>query len=69
MKQEEPELEVALSAQVLSFKQPKLIDESDVSIPAKYPDYVPFGFYKDLTNIINTGTLLKSIVVTVRLTV
>ena len=56
MKQEEPELEVALSAQVLSFKQPKLIDESDVSIPAKYPDYVPFGFYKDLTNIINTGT-------------
>ena len=53
---EEPEMEVALSAQVLSFKQPKLIDESDVSIPAKYPDYVPFGFYRDLTNIINTGS-------------
>jgi MoxR-like ATPase len=53
---EEPEMEVALAAQVLSFKQPKLIDESDVSIPAKYPDYVPFGFYRDLTNIINTGS-------------
>jgi len=51
----EPENEMALSAQVLAFKQPKLIDESDVSIPTKYPDYVPFGFYKDLTNIINSG--------------
>ena len=52
---EEPEMEVALAAQVLEFKQPKLIDDSDVSIPVKYPDYVPFGFYKDLTNIINSG--------------
>jgi len=52
---EEPEFEVALAAQVLEFKQPKLIDDSDVSIPAKYPDYVPFGFYKDLTNIIKSG--------------
>ena len=51
----EPEAEMALSAQVLAFKQPKLIDESDVSIPAKYPDYVPFGFYKDLTNIIKSN--------------
>jgi SpoVK/Ycf46/Vps4 family AAA+-type ATPase len=51
---EEPEAEVAL-AQVLAFKQPKLIDESDVSIPAKYPDYVPFGFFKDLTNIVKSG--------------
>ena len=51
----EPEMEVALAAQVLEFKQPKLVDESDVSIPVKYPDYVPFGFYKDLTNIINSG--------------
>jgi MoxR-like ATPase len=51
----EPEFEVALAAQVLEFKQPKLIDDSDVSIPAKYPDYVPFGFYKDLTDIIKSG--------------
>ena len=52
----EPEMEVALaSAQVLSFKQPKLVDDSDVSIPVKYPDYVPFGFYKDLNNIIKSA--------------
>ena len=51
-----PVEEIAMAgAQVLQFKQPKLIDESDISIPAKYPDYVPFGFYKDLTNIIKSG--------------
>jgi MoxR-like ATPase len=54
-KVEEPEAEVALSAQVLALRQPKLVDDSDVSIPTKYPDYVPFGFYKDLNNIINSG--------------
>jgi MoxR-like ATPase len=54
VKQDEPELEMALSAQVLAFKQPKLIDDSDVSIPIKYPDYVPFGFFKDLNNIIKS---------------
>ena len=54
-KVQEPEFEVALAAQVLEFKQPKLVDESDVSIPTKYPDYVPFGFYKDLTNIIKSN--------------
>jgi len=50
----EPELEAALSAQVLTFKQPKLEDTADVSIPVKYPDYVPFGFFKDLKNIISS---------------
>lgn len=50
----EPDMEVALAAQVLEFKQPKLVDDSDVSIPTKYPDYVPFGFYKDLRNIIKS---------------
>ena len=51
-----PVEEIAMAgAQVLQFKQPKLIDESDISIPAKYPDYVPFGFYKDLTNIIKSS--------------
>ena len=51
---EEPASEMALhnTAQVLTFKQPKLIDESDPSIPEKFPDYVPFGFFKDLTSII-----------------
>jgi len=55
VKQDEPELEMALSAQVLAFKQPKLIDDSDVSIPTKHPDYVPFGFFKDLNNIIKSA--------------
>jgi len=57
IKQIEPELEteVALTSQVLSFKQPKLVDESDVSIPTKHPDYVPFGFFKDLRNIVKSN--------------
>ena len=51
---DEPAVEMALqsTAQVLTFKQPKLIDESDPSIPEKFPDYVPFGFFKDLTTIV-----------------
>jgi len=53
--QPEPEAEMALAAQVLTFKQPKLIDDSDVSIPSKYPDYVPFGFFKDLRNIVKSS--------------
>jgi len=49
----EPELEVALmsSAQTI-LRQPKLMDESDPSIPDIYPDYVPFGFYNDLNRIV-----------------
>ena len=45
---------VDMAAQVLAFKQPKLIDESDPSIPNIFPDYVPFGFYKDLNKIIGS---------------
>ncbi len=45
---------VELAAQVLAFKQPKLIDESEPSIPNIFPDYVPFGFYKDLNKIIGS---------------
>jgi hypothetical protein len=52
---EEMTVNLQAQAQVLQFKQPKLIDESDVAIPIKYPDYVPFGFFKDLRNIIKTG--------------
>jgi MoxR-like ATPase len=55
MQAPEPELEVALSAQVVALRQPKLVDESDTSIPEKYPDYVPFGFYNDLRNVIKSG--------------
>jgi hypothetical protein len=52
----EPELEVALhaQAQVLQFKQPKLIDESDSAVPEKFEGYVPFGFYKDLFGIVKS---------------
>jgi hypothetical protein len=54
---EEPEmveLNVGSQAQVLQFRQPKLVDESDCAIPTKYPDYVPFGFYKDLFGIVKS---------------
>ena len=49
----EPELEVALvnTTQTI-LRQPKLMDESDPSIPDIYPDYVPFGFYNDLNRIV-----------------
>ena len=49
-----PEPEVAVVEQVLSFRQPKLIDESEPAIPSKYPDYVPFGFFKDMKNILSS---------------
>lgn len=52
----EPELEVAYAqpAQVLEFRQPKLVDDSEPSVPQKWHDYVPFGFYKDMKNIISS---------------
>jgi MoxR-like ATPase len=45
---------VNMVAQVLEYRQPKLIDESDSAVPEIYPDYVPFGFYKDLMNIVKS---------------
>ena len=50
---QEPEM-VELSAQVLQFRQPVLVDESDSAVPSRYPDYVPFGFYKDLFGIVKS---------------
>jgi hypothetical protein len=52
----EPETEMAYAqpAQVLEFRQPKLVDDSDPAVPQKWPDYVPFGFYKDMKNIIGS---------------
>jgi MoxR-like ATPase len=41
-------------AQVVHLRQPKLIDESDSAIPEVWPDYVPFGFYKDMLNIVKS---------------
>lgn len=43
-----------MSAQVVHFRQPKMIDESTPSVPAPYADYVPFGFHKDLVTVIKS---------------
>ena len=43
---------VNLAATVTVLRQKRLHDDSDTAIPKKFPGYVPFGFYKDLTNII-----------------
>ena len=51
----EPETEMAY-AQVLEFRQPKLVDDSEPAVPQKWPDYVPFGFFKDMRNIISSKT-------------
>lgn len=48
------EMAYAQPAQVLEFRQPKLVDDSDLSIPEKWADYVPFGFYKDMKNVISS---------------
>ena len=46
---------VEAMAPVVHLRQPKLIDESDTAIPEVWPDYVPFGFYKDLLNIVKSS--------------
>lgn len=43
---------VDLSAQVLSFRQPKMVDESQPTIPEKYDGFVKFGLFDDLKTII-----------------
>jgi MoxR-like ATPase len=52
--EKQPDLSPNLSAQVVQMRQPKLIDDSDVSIPEVYKDYVPFGFFKDMRNIVKS---------------
>jgi len=57
VEQAQPEVEVAYqtnTAQVLEFRQPKLVDDSEPAVPEKWKDYVPFGFFKDMRNIINS---------------
>jgi MoxR-like ATPase len=50
-----PEVEpIALAAQVVALRQTKLQDDSDSAIPEKFPNYVPFGFFKDLQNIVRS---------------
>ena len=46
---------VEMVAQVVTLRQPKLVDESDVAIPQKYPTFVKFGFFNDLKNIVDSG--------------
>jgi hypothetical protein len=43
-----------LQAKVLPFQPVQHQFKEDVSIPEVYPDYVPFGFYKDLRNILKS---------------
>jgi len=43
-----------MSAQVMHFRQPKMIDESTPAVPLIYNDYVPFGFHKDLVTVIKS---------------
>lgn len=53
--QEKVEEPMTVDLNVVALRQPKMVDESDTSIPEKYPDYVPFGFYNDLRNVIKSG--------------
>ena len=52
-KEKEPEMEMAYQ-NVVQLRQPKLVEDNEPAVPAKYPDYVPFGFFKDLRNIIKS---------------
>jgi hypothetical protein len=45
---------VELQAKVLPFQPVQHQFKEDVSIPEVYPDYVPFGFYRDLKNILKS---------------
>jgi cobaltochelatase CobS len=53
VKEKETEMEVAYN-NVVQLRQPKLVEDNEPAVPAKYPDYVPFGFFKDLRNIIKS---------------
>jgi midasin (ATPase involved in ribosome maturation) len=37
------------------IRQKKLIEDSDVAIPAKYENYVPFGFFNDMKKIVKSN--------------
>lgn len=51
---ESPTMAMNMTAQVVHFRQPKMIDESTPSVPSVYADYVPFGFHKDLVTVIKS---------------
>lgn len=53
---QEPETTVSMAqtATVHVLRQKKLHDDADTSVPEKFPGFVPFGFYKDLLNIVDS---------------
>lgn len=53
----EPETEMAYAqpAQVLEFRQPKLVDDSEPCVPEKMNGFIPFGFYPKLKKIIGSN--------------
>ena len=58
---EQPEtIAMAQTATVHVLRQKKLHDDSDTAIPEKFPGFVPFGFYKDLTNIVSQIDIIHS---------
>lgn len=55
MLQEESVVENVVPIQQANvLRQKKLQDDTDSAIPEKFPGFVPFGFYKDLLNIVET---------------
>ena len=51
-----PETAAALTAQVVPLKQPKMTMMEDSTVPVKDSTYVPFGFFKQLEQIIGSKT-------------
>jgi hypothetical protein len=51
-----PETAAALTAQVVPLKQPKMTTIEDSIVPIKDSTYVPFGFFKQLEQIISSKT-------------
>lgn len=49
-----PELAPAMIAPVVQLRQKKLVTEVDNLIPEQSPDYVPFGFFKQLEKIVKS---------------
>ena len=50
------ELQPAMTAQVLSIKPKRIIAEMDNTVPVKDDTYVPFGFFKQLEQILKSKT-------------
>ena len=53
---------IHMAAQILSLRQPKLVDDSDSSVPEAHVGYVPFGFYKDLKHVIRSKTFYPTFI-------